>query len=286
MKKSRKIWIGVGAFVLAGGSAASLPAKSLPGDAASVSAPRAQDDAASSTRQPHWQQFAQGGEGGEGGEAGINVENAATDPVEYIVALQVIAAHYHAGLAAYQGKEQEAGAQMFAHGLSEIYFEMEDIFKKFGITDLGEKLEAAVAAANDKKPAAEVKKRVDAVLASLAAAEKAAPKSSASREAVTAHVTAELIDRAAAQFAVVQKDTNLEAYLDGLGFAMAARDQAKSILPWLKKQDPAKEKTFSQALALVAEAYPGIKRPAKPKVTESALLSAASRTKLAASSLQ
>ena len=33
-----------------------------------------------------------------------------------------------------QGKEQEAGAQMFAHGLSEIYVAMEEVFKTLGVT--------------------------------------------------------------------------------------------------------------------------------------------------------
>ncbi len=39
--------------------------------------------------------------------------------------------------------QQEAGAQMFAHGLSEVYFEMEDIFKKLGVTDLGKSADGA-----------------------------------------------------------------------------------------------------------------------------------------------
>lgn len=299
MKKSRKIWVGVGAFILAGSGASQLPASPLStasqndSSVTSVDARRDQTVAGGVPYRPHFAQAfttgagGEGGEGGgEGGEAGINVENAAKDPVEYGVALQVIAAHYHAGLAAYEGKEQEAGAQMFAHGLSEVYFEMEDVFKKLGVTDLGKKLEAAVSAANEKKPVAEVKRKVNDVLAGLAAAEKVAPKSSASVQAVKAHVAAELIDRAAAQFAVVQKDNNLEAYLDGLGFAVAARDQAKTVLPWLRRIDAKKEKAFQQALTLASQAYPGIKRPAKSKVSEGALLSAASAAKLAVSGLQ
>ncbi len=108
---------------------------------------------------------------------------------------------------------------MFAHGLSEVYFPMEDIFKTLGVKDLGKKLEATVSAANEKKSPAEVKRKVNDVLAALVAAEKVAPKSSASAQAVKAHVAAEMLDRAAAQFGVIQKDNNLEAYLDGLGFA-------------------------------------------------------------------
>jgi hypothetical protein len=226
------------------------------------------------------------GEGGEGGEAGINVEAAGKDPVEYGIALQVIAAHYHAGLAAYEDKEQEAGAQMFAHGLTEVYVEMEEVFKRLGVKDLGKKLEAAVEAATAKKPVAEVRRRVNAVYAALKAAEKKAPKSSLPSQAVKAQVAAEMIERAAAQYAVIQKDKTLEPYLDGLGFAIAARGQAKDVLPWLRKKDGQKEKALSKALALATEAYPGIKRPASPKVPVADLLAAASGAKLAVSNLK
>jgi hypothetical protein len=46
-----------------------------------------------------------------------------------------------------------------------------------------------------------------------------------------------------------------------LGFAIAARSQAKDILPWLRKLDAQKEKTVNRALALTAQAFPGIGRP-------------------------
>lgn len=51
---------------------------------------------------------------------------------------------------------------------------------------------------------------------------------------------------AAAQYAVIQKDQSLEPYLDGLGFAIAARSQAKDILPWLRKLDAQKEKAVNR----------------------------------------
>jgi hypothetical protein len=289
MNKTRKIWIGIGAFMLAGGAGSSpLPADAGADQEAQPTETKAHDGMSTDLRRRILAQaltIGQGGEGGEGGEGGINIETAAKNPVEYGVALQVIAAHYYAGLAAYEGKEQEAGAQMFAHGLSEIFVAMEEVFKTLGVTDLGGKLEAAVAAAAEKKPVAEVKRKANAVFAALAAAEKKAPKSKAPAQAVRARIAAEMVDRAAAQYAVVQKDPNLEAYLDGLGFAMAARVQAKDALPYLKKTDPKKAAALQRALVLAEQAYPGIKRPEKPKVSAGDLQSAASAAKLAVSSL-
>jgi hypothetical protein len=175
---------------------------------------------------------------------------------------------------------------MFAHGLSEIYVAMEEVFKTLGVTDLGAKLEAAVAAAADKKPVAEVTRKADAVFAALAAAEKKAPKTKQPAQAVRAQIAAELIDRAAAQYVVIQKDDNLEAYLDGLGFAMTARAEAKTALPYLKKIDPRKEAALRNAVTLGGQAYPGIERPQKPKVSVAELQSAASAAKLAVSNLR
>ena len=291
MASKNKLWLGIGAFVLTGNGSAAQPPQQHVAPTVDLFAAEATeiplDSHSRSARRlaKAWTAGA-GGEGGEGGEAGINLEAADSDPVEYGIALQVIAAHYHAGLAAYEGTEKEAGAQMFAHGLSEVYVEMEDIFKRRGVKDLGKKLEAAVEAANAGKPVADVRRRVKDVYGALKTAEKAAPRSSAPAQAVTAQVVAEMIERAAAQYAVIQKDQSLEPYLDGLGFAIAARSQAKDILPWLRKLDAQKEKTVNRALALTAQAFPGIERLDVAKVPVSELLAAASGAKLAVSNLK
>lgn len=236
MKKVRKIWIGIGAYVLAGSGAATAPAVALdPVLEPAISGAAKPVDAQSAKL---WQFAAAGeaGEAGEGGEAGINFETIATDPVEYSIALNVVAAHFHAGLLAYEGKETEAGAQMFAHGLSEVYVEMEPVLQKNGVKDLGKKLQEAVDAATEKKSPREIRRKAKEVLAALAAAEKTAPRSDASALAIRSQVTVEMIERAAAQYAVMQKDGGLESYLDGLGFAITARDLSRTMLPALKKK--------------------------------------------------
>jgi hypothetical protein len=54
----------------------------------------------------------------------------------------------------------------------------------------------------------------------------------------------------------------------------------------LRTLDGHKEKALSKALALTADASPGIRRPEKPNVPASDLLAAASGTKLAGSNLK
>jgi len=94
-----------------------------------------------------------------------------------------------------------------------------------------------------------------------------------------------LIDRAAAQYALIQKDNDPGGYLYGLGFAMATGDQAKTALPYLRKRDPKKATAVASALHLAAQAYPGMKRPEKHAVSMPDLQTAASAAKLAVSSL-
>ena len=282
MRRRTKIWLGVGAFVLTGHAAA---------DAAEWSRPPARNfnvgdhamSAGEQLRTTFGNSFAQegeAGEGGEGGEGGINLETVGNDAAEYAIALQVIVAHYDAGLAAYAGGETEAGAQMFAHGLSEIYISMEDLFKKLGVTTLGEKLEAAVGAAAEGKPLAEVTKHVEDVRQALREAARRGPQPT-SQDNMQAYLVGELIERAAAQYTTIQKDDTLEPYLDGLGFAIAARREAAPVLKALQQSNKPAAAAIEKALGLLERAYPGIKRPEKTAVAESELLVAASRARLA-----
>lgn len=282
MSRSRKIWYGIGAFVLTGGAAAG-GADRLPTETSfSQHEARPSTDLLTGFRSQFGDVWAQGGEGGEGGEGGINLETVGDDPAEYAIALQVIAAHYDAGLAAYAGGEREAGAQMFAHGLSEIYAVMEELFKKLGVATLGPTLEAAVADAADKKPLKDIRRRVDNVRAALQDAGRRGPQD-ANPAGTRAYVVGELIERAAAQYSVALKDKTLEPYLDGLGFAIAVRREAAPVLASLRTTDKRAEATLRDALKAVQRAYPGIKRPANGAVSEAELLVAASRARLAVS---
>lgn len=288
MRSSRKLWYGIGAFILTSGTAAA-------GGEAPPIEPAVSKRVDHETRLPidavrplraelrnAWAQAGEDGAGGEGGEGGINLETVGNDAAEYAIALQVIAAHYDAGLAAYAGGEQEAGAQMFAHGLSEIYAVMEELFKKLGVTKLGPSLEAAVADAADKKPLKDIRRRVDEVRKALQDAGRRGPQA-ASPNRMQAYIVGELIERAAAQYAVSLNDKTLEPYLDGLGFAIAARREAAPVLASLRTTDKRAEAALQNALKLVLRAYPGIKRPAAPAVPASEMLVAASRARLAVS---
>jgi hypothetical protein len=282
--KTTKIWLGVGVAVIASVAPAAQAGADLANSTSLTSAAQA-------SQAPLSFLLAQNpkGQGGENetGEGGVDAEAADKDPVKYGIALQVIAAHYYAGLAAYEAGETEAGTQMFAHGHAEVYAEMEAVFKKRGVADLGAKIEAAIAAANKKAPPAEVKQRVNEVYVALAVAEKAGPKSPLSSLAIKAQVIADMLDRAAAQYVLtLKKEATLETYLDGFGFAIAARAEAQAALPQLEKTNPAAAKALRNALDIAAVAYPGIKRANPPKVQTPQFLAAASAARIATANLR
>lgn len=280
--KKTKLWLGVGVAVVAGTAPAAYGGKAdLLGSTRGDSALQVSEFGAFELAQ-HIR-----GEGGENesGEGGIDAAAADRDPVRYGIALQVIAAHYRAGVAAYEAGETTEGMALFAHGHSEVYAEMEDVFKRRGVRGLGEKLESAIAAANRKAPIAEVKKIVEEVYAALSAAEKVGPVSSLSPLAVKARVVADMLDRAASQYGLaIKKDATLETYLDGLGFALAAKSEAASILPQLEKVSPGAAKTLRTALDLAATAYPGMSRG--NTMDGAKFLAAASAARIAAGNLR
>jgi hypothetical protein len=70
-------------------------------------------------------------------------------------------------------------------------------------------------------------------------------------------------------------------YLDGYGFARAAQSQFKASEAAIKAADPALHGRITEALGLLAKAYPAAERPAKLAVEQGALAAASSKVMLA-----
>ena len=241
---STRMWLGLGVFTLAGRTAAAQPAApALPPAPA-----------------------AQGGEGGEaGGEGGIDPARAETDPVEFLIAMDVIAAHFAAGLDIYRDGDATAAGEMFAHPIAEVYSDLEEVLARLGVTPFREEMESASTLALDSAPLAEVEQAVAAVRTALQAAEAHAPPPGAIPK-VQALVIADMADRAAAQYEVALREPGqLEPYLDGYGFTRAAALRAGRLGPELRAANlgPVLE-AIEAMLAALAPAYPSASRPAAP----------------------
>ncbi len=142
-----RIWTTVGTAALLGG----LAACSDPAGEAGESGEHGQA-AATAHQAPTTPAFSEGegegeGEGGGGGgEFGIDPVAAGNDPVVYGIAIEVMRAHYLAGIDAFQAGDRTAGAEMFAHPISEIYIDFEPVLDALGAPQFGDTMNAAAVA--------------------------------------------------------------------------------------------------------------------------------------------
>lgn len=268
---STKLWLGLGAFALVSAQAGSqAPADKAPRGAPAAAAPSGPSGGEG------------GGEGGEGGEGGIDAARASSDPVAFLVALDVVAAHYAAGRDVYRAGEAQAAGEMFAHPIAEVYTELEPVLAALGVPAFRNEMERASALALDRAPAAEVDRAADAVAAALRSAERRAPGAGATPVA-QARAIAEMADRAALQHAAALREPDaLGPYLDGYGLYRAAADRAGRVVPALEAAGRHEAAAaIRNVLGSLAAAYPGPTRPAAPTGTAAdALLGEASRLKL------
>ncbi len=223
----------------------------------------------------------EGGAGGEG-EGGVAVADAAKDPVAYGIALAVTEAHVVAARDAYAAGKKEAAAEMFAHPVSEVLVEMDPVFAKLGVADFKPLLTAASVAAVEGRPAAEVNKTYDAIIAALRGAAQKAPKTDASAARVAAGVIADQIERASAMYRQLSKDDAYEPYLDGYGFARVAEGAFAASGAAIKAENAALHARIGEALAVLRQAYPGAARPATLLIEPGALSGASAKVMLAA----
>jgi hypothetical protein len=174
----------------------------------------------------------EGGEAGEsGGEFGIDAALAERDPVIFLSAIEVMRAHYLAGLAALGAGERAAASEMFSHPVSEIYIDFEPALEARGGVVMLEEMNRAAVLHFQGASADEIRAAVAVVLDHLDANEAVAPVGDMTRAQVDALVLIDLGQRAALQYAFIQGDGAAgEAWLDAYGFNAAAQAYADTRL--------------------------------------------------------
>lgn len=222
----------------------------------------------------------EGGESGESGEGGVDVAAAATNPTVYLTALAVVEAHVRAAAAAAAAGERQAAGEMFAHPVSEVLIDMAPTFQKLGVATFDDQLMAASTATFEGADATALQGRADGILTTLQQAGRKAPGGGAADGAVVAGVIADLLDRAALQYATAKESDALEPYLDGYGYFVTAKAWRDANAALLRRSSPAALTAMDAALEQLARAYPTAKRPADLSADAGALLAAASTAKL------
>ena len=171
---------------------------------------------------------------------------------------------------------------LFAHARSEAYVELEPALTTLGVPEFDDLMQKAGDLTLSKAPVAEVSAAADAVFAAVDGAEAKAP-GKATIEIKTA-VFADLLDRAALQYAKALRDSSGDAYLDGYGFLQAAKARSAEVLAHLETGQPEAAAAAREALAALSAAYPSIKKPGDGAVKPGPSLVATSKFRLALSS--
>ncbi|WP_321490423.1 hypothetical protein [uncultured Hyphomonas sp.] len=210
------------------------------------------------------------------GEGGVAIEAALTDPVVYNIALTVAEAHVVAARDAYRDGEKDAAAEMFAHPVSEVLFDMEPVFEARGVSDFTDQFLDASQAVMAGESVDEINARTAAIIATLRTVSGNAPDDGSSPAAITTGVVADMIDRGTKMYRLAMESEFYEPYLDGYGFYTAARDQFEASQEAIIAENPDAAEAIRGALSLLGEAYPAAARPETLDADVSALTVAAS----------
>ncbi|MDX1292108.1 MAG: hypothetical protein R3265_04790 [Hyphomonas sp.] len=221
-------------------------------------------------------------EGGEG-EGGVTIDAAYTDPVVFKSALAIAAAHVLAARDAFIAGETSAAAEMYAHPVSEVLFDMAPVFEAQGVadfTDLFTDTSAAVFAGESQD---EISARTDKILAALDKAAERAPGTDLSDAMVSARVASDQIDRASDMYRLALDSDFYETYLDGYGFFQAAKRAFSQSEAAIEAENADAADAIRNALDLMGAAYPTALRPDPMEADASELAVAASEVQLALS---
>lgn len=279
MSKSYKAWtgLGLGLAIISTGLGACGKAAPPAADAPEAAAEQSADTTATPSIDEAVEAVASGGEG----EGGISLDQAATDPVIYGAALAVTEAHVIAARDAFALGEKDAAAEMFAHPVSEVLIELEDLFNARGVTLFDNLLLEASQAVMAGESAEQIGARTDAIIAALRAAGTKAPESTRSPVSIRAAIAADQADRAAAMYRIAREAGTYEPYLDGYGFYKAGLDLFKDQEAEITAANSAGAAALTEAFAQLAKAYPDAGRQAELNADLSAITVSASSAVLA-----
>ncbi|PWE16733.1 hypothetical protein DDZ18_11040 [Marinicauda salina] len=181
----------------------------------------------------------------------------------YRSAIEVMRAHYIAGLAALDNGDRAIASEMFSHPISEIYVDLEPVIESLGGQAMMDEMNRAAVLHFQDASGDEIRAAVDEVVRLLDVNQDVAPEADpAAAPAVHAAVLASLIERAALQyeFAAQQEDAS-GAWLDGYGLERAAARYAETTLDDVRAADADGASAIADALDLLATAYPGAQPP-------------------------
>jgi hypothetical protein len=288
--RNKKIWLGVGAFVMAGSGAA------IGGHTATVDRAaelRAIDEAKCDTAIPQpvaYRMMAMSHaptpapaatESGEGGEAGV----AAELPPEQGFALKIalIRGHLLVGDELVKQGQWDAAFPHFLHPTEELYDGLKADLKTYKTPPFAKALKALADRVKAKKGGADYDQAMKDVMKALDAADAGVKKNQKEWPSFVVSTAIEALKVAAGEYENAISDGKISKpveYQDARGFVWHAERMIESVAAALEKKDADALKQVRADFADLKKAWPAAMPPEKPILDHSAVLGEVSRIEL------
>jgi hypothetical protein len=289
MKEKTKIWLGVGAFVLAGtgatGAVSPLATETVSGESGlSAQSP----DTAMLPATSPGVVIAQhaGHDAGEGGES----QGLANLPPDLAFAARVtlLRGHLLVGDELVRQQQWNAALPHFLHPTEEIYGDIRDQLAGYRVPPFDGSLKALSDVVKAKKGGAEYTKALKAVHDALGAADAGMKAKQSDWPGLVIEAAVEALKAATGEYqqAVVGgKIAKPVEYQDARGFILQADRMIESVAPDLQRKDSAALDQVRAGLAELKKAFPSPMPPRTPVKDYGGVLADVSRIELAAGKL-
>jgi hypothetical protein len=297
MKTKRKIWVGVGAFVVAGASATSSAGPMAADGVLDVRA--IADFAANATTRPaavgfvvaqHTDHAEKSGEAGEAGEEGGEKGVASLPPaLAFGVRIALLRGHLLVGDELVKQQQWNAAIPHFLHPGEEIYADIKDQLADYKVAPFEPVLKTLAGVVKAKKGGGEYAKAFKSVNDALTTADAGMKEKQQADWAGFVVATAlETIKAAAGEYqqAIVGGRIGKPVeYQDARGFILQAERMIEGVAPDLEKKDAAALSAVRAGFAELKKAFPAPMPPRAPVKDHGAVLADVSRIELAAGRL-
>jgi hypothetical protein len=287
MKSKTKIWLGVGAFVVAGASgsaSAETPMLARASDIALTRALAATDlSAAKKGGGEHGEHGAKakkgGGEGGEGGEEG----GAKLPPdLDFALKISQIRGHLLVGDELVKAGEWKAALPHFLHPSEELYGPIRGKLKTYNTPQFATALKLLATTVKQKKGGDDYAKALKGVEDALAAAD-VGIKAKQPSDSFVVENALELLKSSTHEYeeAIVKGQIAKPVeYQDARGFVWQAEKMIESAAPALEKKDAGALKSVRDGFTELKKAWPAAMPPKQPVKDYATVLSDVSRIEL------
>jgi hypothetical protein len=261
-----KLWVGVGAWVLASTSVAALTAEAGFVPTASAQTDQGGEGGEAGTAPTHKQhKSASGGEGGEGGEAGQGTDalDAAAPDVAFASRLLLIKGHLRVGRELFEAGHAKDAMPHFMHPAEEIYGDLKAGLKSRKVAPFKSKLDALAEAVEGNDKAA-FPKAYEAALKAVDGAYGAIDAKTRDGAGFAAETISSVLAVAADEYQAAIKDgrvTSPVEYQDSRGFVLEANDLYGRVRPVLEAKDAESAGRIGKVLGDLLPAWPAALPP-------------------------